>query len=412
MRYKIKDHLHWQQLATVVFALASYGFWNYVRPELVTAREAFQLFLWNGDYFANRMAVPGGFARYIGEFLVQFFKSVSVGAVIFALLLSLVQYLSWLLFRRCWSSFSPKVLFMLSFLPAIILGVLLCDVDVTMTLLVSVLLLLFIMVHLPERRLPALICSLFMIPVGYWLLGPVVLFLVLWHLCWLRVKGSRLAVVGGVLALGLLLTASVLVASRFVPYSVGDLAKGVDYMMIERGKSGTSEELLYDYLQRQRAWENIVLRSIEDEPQSLACKNIALLAKFYTNHATADELKQSLLHPDKVLTSGAAAMMMSDLYLHMGFVNMSQRAAFEAMESICNYNKSARELVRLTETNLITGQYEVAEKYLSILEETLFYRHWAKRMKVYVLHPEQIKDSPLYSPLQQIFSETSDVFFF
>lgn len=412
MRYKIKDHLHWQQLATVVFALASYGFWNYVRPELVAAREAFQLFLWNGDYFANRMAVPGGFARYIGEFLVQFFKSVSVGAVIFALLLSLVQYLSWLLFRRCWSSFSPKVLFMLSFLPAIILGVLLCDVDVTMTLLVSVLLLLFIMVHLPERRLPALICSLFMIPVGYWLLGPIVLLLAFWHLCWLRVKGSRLVVVAGTMVLCLLQTTSVLVTSRFVPYSVGDLAKGVDYVMIEPNQFGTSEEFVYDYLQRQKAWETIISRSNEQEPKSLACKNIALLARCYTKRASDDELKQCLLYPDKVLTSVAAAMMMSDLYLHMGFVNMSQRAAFEVMESASNYNKSARGLVRLAETNLITGQYEVAEKYLSILEETFFYRQWARLMKVYVLHPEQIKDSPLYGPLQQIFSETSDVFFF
>lgn len=402
----------WQSAATMAFAVAAYGFWNFIRPELVSAREAFLLFLWNGDYFLGRLSEPGGFARYVGEFLVQFFKSVSVGALICALLLSAVQWLSWILLKRSLPALGAKVLFPLSFLPAMILWFLLCDIDVTMTLPMAVLLTLLLMLLLPERRLSALIVSLIMMPVGYWLLGPVVLLLALWHLCWLRVRCSRLAVVVGSVALALLLTASVLVSSRFVPYSVGDLAKGIDYVMIEPGQFGTSEEIFYDYLQRQKAWDTIISLSNEQEPKSLACKNITLLARYYNKQVSADELKLSLLYPNKVLTSGAAAMMMSDLYLHMGFVNMSQRAAFEVMESPSNYNKSARELVRLVETNLIIGQHEVAQKYISLLEETLFYCQSARRLKTYVLHPEQIKSSPFYGSLQEIYGETSDVFFF
>ena len=109
---------------------------------------------------------------------------------------------------------------------------------------------------------------------------------------------------------------------------------------------------------------------------------------------------------------GAAAMMMSDLYFQMGFTTMAQRAAFEVMESTSNYNKSARELMRLVETNLIIGEYQVALKYISLLEDTLFYRNWALRMKAYALHPERIQESPQYGSLQKIYNETVDVFFF
>jgi len=74
-------------------------------------------------------------------------------------------------------------------------------------------------------------------------------------------------------------------------------------------------------------------------------------------------------------------MMMSDLFFQMGFVNFAQRTMFEAMESMSNYNKSARALCHLTETAIVTGQYEVALKYISILEETLFYKRWAQKMR-------------------------------
>jgi hypothetical protein len=182
--------------------------------------------------------------------------------------------------------------------------------------------------------------------------------------------------------------------------------------MIQSDKAGTYEEIKYDYLQQQKQWGKIISLSEEEEPKSLACKNVVRLAKYYQKRISGEELKENMLHPDKVLTSGAAAMMMSDVYLHMGFVNMSQRAAFEVMMSSPNYNMSGRELSRLVETNLITGQYEVALKYISLLEHTLFYRSWAKQMRQLATNPELIKRSPKYGSLQEVYQQTVDVFFF
>jgi hypothetical protein len=73
---------------------------------------------------------------------------------------------------------------------------------------------------------------------------------------------------------------------------------------------------------------------------------------------------------------------------------------------------SGRELSRLVETNLITGQYEVALKYISLLEHTLFYRSWAKQMRQLATNPELIKRSPKYGSLQEVYQQTVDVFFF
>ncbi len=402
---------YWQQLLLLLMAVAVFCFWGYAHPEKVVAREAFQMFLWNGDYLADRMAVPGGFARYSGEFLVQFFKFVTLGAAIYALLFSSIMWFSWILLKRALPEFNQMVLLGLSFLPSLFLWFLACNMDVATTLQVAVFFALVLMLALPEHRSMSLICSLVLIPIGYWLTGPLVILIALYHLRWLREKGSRMKTFLESAAMTLLLLASVIVSSRFVHYPLEMLATGVDYVMVQRNKYGTDEEIKYDYLLRLRAWEEIVDRSYKEEPKSQACRNVVLLAKYYTKRCSDEELRLSLQYPNKVLTSGVAAMMMSDHYLHMGFTNMSQRAAFEVMECTSNYNRSAREMVRLVETNLIISEYEVALKYISILEQTLFYRNWAIMMKDYAMHPEKIKESPLYGPLQNIYGETADVFF-
>ena len=117
------------------------------------------------------------------------------------------------------------------------------------------------------------------------------------------------------------------------------------------------------------------------------------------------------MNPKEVLSSRASAYMMSDIYLLLAQVGMSQRAAFEAMESIDDYDKSARSLMRLTETSMITGRPEVALKYISLLERTLFYRSWAKKMRPLVEHPELLKGTA-YEQLKQTYEKTDNYLFY
>lgn len=109
--------------------------------------------------------------------------------------------------------------------------------------------------------------------------------------------------------------------------------------------------------------------------------------------------------------SVSSAFMVSDMAYLLYWTNISQRAAFDAMEYIPNYNKSGRALKRLVETNIISGHYDVARKYISILEKTTFYRKWAMSMRLLIDDPELIKNNSFLRESQESYADTEDVFF-
>ena len=167
-------------MLTLVFGIAVFLFWRYRYPFALTYQEQLQLFLFDGDYFWERMTEPGGFARYIAEFLVQFYNGVTIGAVIIALLLMLVQRLTWRLM------FSESH-YALSFIPVMMLWYAMGDESVMLTYVVALVLALAAALLLRQlelvvldklARLGKLVklgILLFLIPLLYWLIGPMVL---------------------------------------------------------------------------------------------------------------------------------------------------------------------------------------------------------------------------------------------
>ena len=81
------------------------------------------------------------------------------------------------------------------------------------------------------------------------------------------------------------------------------------------------------------------------------------------------------------------------------------------MEYVPNYNKSGRALKNLVELSIITGQYALAEKYLSILDETTFYRHWARKMRQLLANPQLIEQYPFMKQAREKYQNTKDYFF-
>ncbi|MCD8179256.1 MAG: DUF6057 family protein [Tannerellaceae bacterium] len=88
------------------------------------------------------------------------------------------------------------------------------------------------------------------------------------------------------------------------------------------------------------------------------------------------------------------AFMLSDLYYHIGVIPSAQEMAFEAYVA-SNQGGSPRSLLRLVETNLISGEYRVAEKYISLLEKTLFYKKEATRFRQYLFNDQMIEENSL-----------------
>ena len=172
-----------------------------------------------------------------------------------------------------------------------------------------------------------------------------------------------------------------------------------------------SEELEYDLMQRKGEWEQIIQKSDQSFPQSLACQYVVRMAKHQTDRIGDGDMFSDLALSNNAMSSMTSAYMMSDVYIYAGLVNMAQRASFEAMASIEDFSMSGRALQRLTETALITGQYRVARKYISILDKTVYYHDFAKRMKVLVDDPSLIEDHPIYGSLRKAYDQTKDVLF-
>ena len=174
---------------------------------------------------------------------------------------------------------------------------------------------------------------------------------------------------------------------------------------------GTEEERAYDVLQLKGKWEQIVEKNNHEPTSSLACRKVVRLAQYRLGQAGQDAVFECLSDSHEVLSSELAAMMMSDVYIQLGMVTMSQRAAFEAMVKHAGVADCERPLRRLTETALITGQYDVALKYIAIIEKNFSSSDWVETMRTMAMHPEQISQHPVFSKLRENYEKTQDQFF-
>ena len=433
---------YWKVGLTVLFGLAVFLFWQYRYPFVLAYQEQLQLFLFDDDYFCERMSEPGGLARYIAEFMVQFYNLVTIGAAVIALLFVLVQRLMW----RLMSSKTDGS-YLLSFLPVVLLWYAMGDESVMLTYVIA--LIMALSVALAWSRWFAdgvlwkkFIVALVIIPMLYWLIGPMVLLVALMMMPWL------VSVSAVVYALGLMLLSAhflpfpmmrvmlgisyyripvtlpymlmvIPVVAAFItwssrmdwlrwkymgPLSVGVLVLGL--LFVPRGYDARKYGLIeYDYLVRVGDWNAIIQkaeRQMPDLPMSVSATNLALGMTNQLGDRAFDFYQRGTggLLP-RFERNFATAQLTGEIYFHLGLVNTAQRFAFEAMEAIPNYNKSARVVKRLAETNLINGQYEVARKYLQMLEKTVFYRLWAQRTMAMLGDEKAINGHPLYGMLRQ-----------
>ena len=86
---------YWKLLLSLLFAIAVFLFWMHPYAFVLSYQEQYQLFLFDENYFLERMSLPGGFVDYLAEFLTQFYFLYVVGAAILAILFLLFQRATW-----------------------------------------------------------------------------------------------------------------------------------------------------------------------------------------------------------------------------------------------------------------------------------------------------------------------------
>lgn len=175
--------------------------------------------------------------------------------------------------------------------------------------------------------------------------------------------------------------------------------------------SGTSEEQAYDLLLQKGQWADIVEKNQKQPTKSSACRNAVRLASWYLGQCSREELDLCLEDSRGVLGSETSALMMSDIYMRLGRMNMARRAAFDAMVAMRSEKPNSRALKRLTEVSIIIGEYDLAKKYLLIGEQHKECLLWTKKLRPLVEHPELIVNYPSYQKLREIHENLQDEFF-
>jgi hypothetical protein len=450
------DKLYSLSLAGLVFL-----FFAFLYPFHLNYQEQYQMFLFTGDYFFGFLAKPGGFSDYIGNFFTQFFFYSWVGAIIIASLLTLLQRLVFSISK----TLVAKSLFVpLTFIPSILYWGLLLDENYLLGgVVVMLLVATFIFVYTLLKQITSrAIFVLISIPILYWLAGGTFLLLPLFAIAleitthemkkshlfsfavgcmilsltvpifckysflqypmsrvWLGANFYRFPIISpfsvGLIGLLIIVIPFVLrfLTNRFKPKSpVFILALQISvlliggYLLIGQMSDMKKEELMaYDFNVRMRKWDRVIKladKKAPSSPLSVTCLNLALAKEGLLSERMFYYYQNGVegLLPD-FTRDFTIPMIAGEVYYHLGFINTAQRYAFEAMEALPDYQKSVRSVMRLAETNLINGNYAVAEKYLFLLQKTFYYRLWATNALKTMKDENKITQHPEWGKLRQ-----------
>lgn len=390
------------------------------------------MFQFTGQYAAMTLKQAGGVALYISEFLLQFYIVIGAGPVITAFFLTLVIILSALILKKISVRNDLPFVFLLPWLSLLIMHL---DYDYFEQGTIAYLFfLLFLWVYVNLKPSIRLIYGICIIPFLYLAAGPVVhLFAVSAFLFEFLTNGTKKyicviylpvtvlsAVVGCYwgysrsLAMAFLpdvyfdpqihdpkiyyswyaFLIAMLLAAYLRKYKTPASLKGRCWLegcqwlvilllayegVTHFGKLAALDQFKQDYYVRTGQWEKV----ISEFDQTVLSKrrmcnlNLAL--------AHTGQLSERLFeYPQRGIESLMlrwdqsvfTAELHSDLYYCMGIISTSQKFAFEALVS-SRPSGNPRMLKRLVETNIITGAYPVAEKYICLLESTWYYKEWA-----------------------------------
>jgi hypothetical protein len=455
---------------SILFALIVCVFFGYFYRYHLIYQEQFQLFLFTPGYLSETIYKSGGLAEYIARFLIQFYYVPWAGAVIIGLLLVMLQRL---LLSVSLAFADKPALFPLSFIPSLFYWILLCEEHYMLTgvvALIGVLVAARVYVSL-EVKSVRIVYLYVMLCLLYWLTGGT--FLVFGLLCifWeikKRAYGIRQISCLATGCLLLMISLPLVAKALLVQYPLSKLWTGANYYRFQtifpstllflwglvsiipvlfrylpssskakttwigigimtavllfitrQGLSLTAdwqkeEVMAYDYHARNRQWDDIIRmagKKTPATPLSVAFLNLSLCKQ----GRMADQMFRYFQNgPEGLLPSFirdfTVPMMAGEIYYHLGFINTAQRFAFEAMEAIPDYQKSARAIKRLAETNLINGEYIVAGKYLQLLRHTLYYRKWATQALAILGDEEKIASHPEWHTLRTYRTRTDFLF--
>lgn len=415
--------------------------------------EQHQLFLWNWHYLWEVLAQPGGFALWIGEFIVQFFSKPYIGAITIALLMTISGVWTSLILKQIkpiGTNLGLSILVpILLLLPHLDFQYLLQGTIAYIIVLKGVYF--YTLIKTPQRRLLIALCCL---PILYWAVGAATLLFAITASMYELLKRTKYSYLSLILPVEVLLLGfgslyfSIIGTFRFalLPYGYYDptitptisiyfawialpttlfIAFYLQKLMKNRaGKINLIVQIIVVTISvwivsKQMNNENYLFKELDhyarNEQWQKICDTFKRekltnnLNRIYLNGALAQRgiLADSLFHYNQTGVAGLIPMTnklpahmfaaFSDIYFTMGNIATAQQLAFEA-DVVANGHP--RMLKRLVQTNLINGSYSVAQKYIKKLELTYAYKDWAKDHRRFLYNDKEVMNDPLLGNLR------------
>ena len=431
---------------TALLGAAVFAFWMWLYPQALNYQEQNQLFLFTWGYLGERLALPGGWADWLSEFLVQLFYVRWAGALVHALLAVLLQQTVWAAARYAGKE-GDRGLYALSFLPSLLMLVHLGDVEVLLSYPVA----LIGAVALCPLFAKAGWHRLWLIPLGWWLLGPVVVLPVLFS-CICGRKWADLLML--VYLVPVFFAEYRLLAAQYPPR---DALFGLNYYRLVESlpalqviipvvtllciflcgmhlrlrfplavdaalaavlvvgtwigvtlayDKDTYEVLAYDWLIRNERYQDVIKRAEKYQPRNpvSACSvNFCLFMERQLDTRLTQFYQcgiEGLVQPS--IRDNLSDITSAELLWMMGMPNITLQYSFDLQESIQNGRKSGRFMSRIAECNIVNGWYDRAVKYLDLLEHSLFYRQWARKRKSLIQDESRVAADPVYAYIRQV----------
>ena len=224
----------WKPLLSLLFGVAVVIFWSVPYMSGLCFQEQYQMFLFDTNYFLERIVLPGGLADYISEFLVQFYYMPVLGGTIIALLLMSIQAISWGLMKQ----YGMKAVFpgyLLSFVPSIVLWCAMGDQNLLLSFVVALsgALLMGWIHNRFHNRLVKVVFELVSTALVYWFLGPVVFLYAALMIGDTLMKGKQnghiLSSLGYSACLLILTVAWILLTTQSLQYPLYRIFSGLNY---------------------------------------------------------------------------------------------------------------------------------------------------------------------------------------
>ncbi len=387
-------YLHY--IYTFLFGVAVLLFFGLVYPHHLHYQEQYQLFLFDSNYVWEIVRLPGGVADLLGRFCTQFFLFAWVGAFIIAVLLSLIQLLTLRLVNWGW-------LYGLSFVPSFLLWIFLLD----------------------EHALLGGVWAVLLTQLAIWGLVQlkgwtqrIAIVITLFVLYWIAFGGShyyRYPTIFPTLLYVAWASAVILPFlvrfcqnhfSFLVPRSSFIVVSAIMGTIVWKGANFKAEKVMqYNFMACHQQWNRILETVNAEKPNNqigVTVQNLALAMHGQLVNHLSDYNQNGIagLLPD-VQSDATSPLPTAEAFYQLGMIYVAQRTVFEAQEAILDFQKSGRCYKRLAQTNLIIGSYEVARKYLTALQKTLFYRDWANETLPLLGNEEAIAKHPEYGRLRK-----------